>query len=35
MQSKRLSFDTLTVHAGREDFGEMGVHAPPIDLSTT
>ncbi len=35
MQSKRLSFDTLTVHAGREDFGEMGIHAPPIDLSTT
>jgi methionine-gamma-lyase len=30
-----LSFDTLTVHAGREDFGEIGVHAPPIDLSTT
>jgi cystathionine beta-lyase/cystathionine gamma-synthase len=35
MQSKRLSFDTLTVHAGREDFEEMGVHVPPIDLSTT
>ncbi|MGV8941312.1 MAG: trans-sulfuration enzyme family protein [Lysobacter sp.] len=27
--------DTLTVHAGREDFGQLGVHAPPIDLSTT
>ena len=27
--------DTLTVHAGREDFGTLGVHAPPIDLSTT
>lgn len=27
--------DTLTVHAGREDFAELGVHAPPIDLSTT
>src|SRR5690606_5472238 len=26
---------TLTVHAGREDFGQLGVHAPPIDLSTT
>jgi cystathionine beta-lyase/cystathionine gamma-synthase len=35
MHRKRLSFDTLTVHAGREDFGELGVHAPPIDLSTT
>jgi methionine-gamma-lyase len=32
---KELSFETLVVHAGREDFGEMGVHAPPIDLSTT
>jgi len=30
-----LSLDTLAVHAGREDFGEKGVHAPPIDLSTT
>lgn len=28
-------FDTRSVHAGREDFGELGVHAPPIDLSTT
>ncbi len=28
-------FDTLAVHAGREDFAELGVHAPPIDLSTT
>lgn len=27
--------DTLTVHAGREDFAELGVHAPPLDLSTT
>lgn len=26
---------TLTVHAGREDFVQLGVHAPPIDLSTT
>ena len=30
-----LSLDTLAVHAGREDFGEIGVHAPPLDLSTT
>lgn len=28
-------FDTLGVHAGREDFGALGVHAPPLDLSTT
>jgi methionine-gamma-lyase len=27
--------ETLGVHAGREDFGEIGVHAPPLDLSTT
>lgn len=26
---------TLGVHAGREDFNELGVHAPPLDLSTT
>ncbi|MDP6963128.1 MAG: PLP-dependent aspartate aminotransferase family protein [Planctomycetota bacterium] len=27
--------DTLAVHAGREDFRELGVHAPPLDLSST
>lgn len=27
--------ETRAVHAGREDFAELGVHAPPIDLSTT
>ncbi len=27
--------ETLGVHAGREDFSELGVHAPPLDLSTT
>lgn len=27
--------DTLGVHAGREDFAALGVHAPPLDLSTT
>lgn len=27
--------DTLAVHAGREDFTALGVHAAPIDLSTT
>ncbi|MEM1202084.1 MAG: PLP-dependent transferase [Acidobacteriota bacterium] len=29
------SLATLAIHAGREDFAELGVHAPPIDLSTT
>lgn len=28
-------FDTQSVHAGREDFLELGVHAPPLDLSST
>lgn len=28
-------FHTTAVHAGREDFIELGVHAPPLDLSTT
>jgi cystathionine beta-lyase/cystathionine gamma-synthase len=32
---RHVSFETLAVHAGREDFGAQGVHAPPIDLSTT
>jgi methionine-gamma-lyase len=27
--------ETQAVHAGREDFIALGVHAPPIDLSTT
>lgn len=35
VRAKALSFDTLAVHAGREDFHELGVHAPPLDLSTT
>lgn len=29
------SMDTRAVHAGREDLTELGVHALPIDLSTT
>ena len=29
------SFSTRAVHAGRADFGALGVHAPPIDLSST
>lgn len=28
-------FDTRAVHAGREDFSQLCVHAPPLDLSTT
>lgn len=28
-------FDTCAVHAGREDFQALCVHAPPLDLSTT
>jgi methionine-gamma-lyase len=31
----RPSLATLAVHAGREDLGALGVHALPIDLSTT
>lgn len=27
--------DTIAVHAGREDLARLGVHAPPIDLSST
>ncbi len=27
--------DTTAVHAGRDDLHELGVHVPPIDLSTT
>jgi methionine-gamma-lyase len=30
-----LAFDTRAVHAGREDLCRLGVHAPPLDLSTT
>jgi methionine-gamma-lyase len=31
----RLSFASTAVHAGRTDLAELGVHAVPIDLSTT
>ncbi len=27
--------DTLVVHGGRDDFDAVGVHAPPVDRSTT
>ena len=30
-----LGADSLAVHAGREDFGSLAVHAPPLDFSTT
>lgn len=29
------SLDTRAVHAGRHDLTELGVHAPPLDLSST
>ncbi|MGW2721221.1 trans-sulfuration enzyme family protein [Streptomyces sp. NPDC001492] len=35
MTSSYLQFDSLAVHAGREDLTELGVHALPIDLSST
>lgn len=30
-----LEMDTRSVHAGREDLRALGVHVPPIDLSST
>lgn len=30
-----VSADTAAVHAGRRDLAALGVHVPPIDLSTT
>lgn len=35
MMRSRDGFDSLAVHAGREDLAALGVHALPIDLSTT
>ncbi|MDF2270395.1 aminotransferase class I/II-fold pyridoxal phosphate-dependent enzyme [Streptomyces coacervatus] len=35
MTSSYLHLDSLAVHAGREDLTELGVHALPIDLSST
>lgn len=29
------AFATRAVHAGRHDFAKLGVHAPPLDLSST
>ena len=31
----RLGLDSLAVHAGRDDLSALGVHAAPIDLSST
>lgn len=33
--TRSLSFSTLAVHAGRQDLAALGVHALPIDMSTT
>lgn len=35
MNPEDFSLDTRAVHLGREDLTELGVHALPIDLSTT
>lgn len=33
--ARPTAFETRAVHAGRHDLAELGVHAPPLDLSTT
>ena len=33
--SRMTALDTRAVHAGRSDLAGLGVHVPPIDLSTT
>jgi methionine-gamma-lyase len=33
--TREVAADTAVVHAGRERFDQLGVHAPPIDRSTT
>ncbi|GGD66613.1 trans-sulfuration enzyme family protein [Microbacterium murale] len=35
MTDQHLHPDTMAVHSGRADLAELGVHALPIDLSTT
>ncbi|MFT4294901.1 MAG: PLP-dependent transferase [Micropruina sp.] len=35
MDTTALDLRTLAVHAGRDDLTALGVHVPPIDLSTT
>ncbi|MER5729567.1 aminotransferase class I/II-fold pyridoxal phosphate-dependent enzyme [Streptomyces sp. NPDC002138] len=34
-ETVRRSLATEAVHAGREDLARLGLHAPPLDLSTT
>lgn len=35
MDATTLALDSLAVHAGRDDLAELGVHALPLDLSST
>ncbi|MFX0538496.1 trans-sulfuration enzyme family protein [Ornithinimicrobium sp. Y1847] len=35
MHTEHFSVETRAVHAGRADLAELGVHVPPIDLSST
>lgn len=35
MDVERFTVETRAVHAGRADLSALGVHVPPIDLSTT
>jgi methionine-gamma-lyase len=35
MWADELRIDSVAVHAGRDDLADLGVHALPIDLSTT
>lgn len=35
MTPANLQLDSVAVHAGREDLASLGVHALPVDLSTT
>jgi len=35
MTDHEWNLDSLAVHAGREDLAGLGVHVPPIDLSST
>lgn len=35
MEPRPEAFSTRAVHAGRADLARLGVHAPPLDLSTT
>ena len=35
MDAERFAVETRAVHAGRADLSALGVHVPPIDLSST